>query len=199
MGKLMAGFLFLFLSFNLNLGESVSINLLPEFVGFLFLCAGFTELCDESPCFMKLRPICVAMAIAHGILWFGNLFGLATYFLSTPIGIVFTIALTIVTYVVTYHVIAGIADIENANAFDIGSNRLKTIWWGLVVTHAVAYVAAIVSWMILMVLTLIVVTILMIGFLIAFHDTKKQYEAMKEIKMKEKLRALDMVQEHTEN
>ena len=39
----------------------------------------------------------------------------------------------------------------------------------------------------------------MIGFLIAFHDTKKQYEAMKEIKMKEKLRALDMAQEHTEN
>lgn len=199
MGKLMAGFFFLFLDFNLSLGETVSINLLPEFVGFLFLCAGFAELCDESPRLMKLHPVCIVMAVLQGIVWFGNLIGFSAYILNTAVGVGFSLALTIITYWITNRVIAGIADMEEANGFEIGAGKLKTIWLVLVIAHGAAWLAGALYLIVPTVIAVVVSFVAMIWFLAAFYGTKKQYEAMKEIKEKERLRALDLAQEQTED
>ena len=40
MSKIFAGFLFVFLNFNLTLNQTYTVNLLPDFIGFLLLYLG---------------------------------------------------------------------------------------------------------------------------------------------------------------
>ena len=44
MSKIFAGFLFVFLNFNLTLNQTYTVNLLPDFIGFLLLYLGTREL-----------------------------------------------------------------------------------------------------------------------------------------------------------
>ena len=191
MGKLMAGFLFLFLDFRINLGEFMTVSLLPELIGFLCLFAGCAELCEESPRFSKLCPICICMAVIKGILGICNFIGLSAYVMETFVGIIFSLALTAVAYYLTYQVIAGICDIEDANAFSLGTGNLKLFWLVLVISNATALLCGFFSFLLMILFAIAVSAIAMLGFLFCFNSTRKNYFTMKDIKAKEKLYALD--------
>ena len=71
MRNLFWGFFFVYLNFNLNLNEH-SINLLPGFVGWLFIVKGMDALAHESAYFERPRPFAIALAVYEAILWLGN-------------------------------------------------------------------------------------------------------------------------------
>lgn len=53
MSKMMLAFLFVFLNFNLNLNQH-TLNLLPAFVGYIFMYQGINELIYEIPRYAKI-------------------------------------------------------------------------------------------------------------------------------------------------
>lgn len=66
MKKVFWGFFFIYLNFNLTL-NGFTLNLLPDFVGYLLLYQAAGTLAGESGRFPKLRPFSVAMAVYTGI------------------------------------------------------------------------------------------------------------------------------------
>ena len=53
MNKIFAGFIFLFLNFNIHFGQG-TLALIPDFVGTLLLYLGAKEMAGESPYFVKV-------------------------------------------------------------------------------------------------------------------------------------------------
>ena len=70
MRKLFWGFFFIYLNFNLNLNQ-YSLNILPNFVGYILLLQGMKQLEEESRFFRRARPFAVGMAVYEAILWIG--------------------------------------------------------------------------------------------------------------------------------
>lgn len=70
------GYFFLLLNFNLNFNNTVSINLLPSFVGALLLLSAINKLSAERRDLKLLRPLCVLLAVWHLADWVLNLVGL---------------------------------------------------------------------------------------------------------------------------
>lgn len=62
------GYFLLHFNFNLNLGGS-SINVLPEFAGFLLLLSAVRKLSVERRDLLLLQPLCVLLAAWHGAKW----------------------------------------------------------------------------------------------------------------------------------
>ena len=75
MNKLFWGFFFIFLNFSLNF-NGASLQLLPDWLGFILLYLACGELLGESEMFQKPRPFCVGLAIYTGILWLLDLLGI---------------------------------------------------------------------------------------------------------------------------
>lgn len=71
MKKLFWGFFFIFLNFHLNF-NSYSLNILPDFVGYLLLFQGTKALGAESHYFRSIQPFTVGMAVYTAILWVGT-------------------------------------------------------------------------------------------------------------------------------
>ena len=67
MKSLFIGLIFIFIDFNLTLNETMVINLIPDFVGFILMYQGLTQLTNESERFFKNETVCY---------WYGNLFGI---------------------------------------------------------------------------------------------------------------------------
>ena len=53
-----------------------SLQLLPDWVGFILLYAACNELESESDMFQKPRPFCLGLAVYTGILWLLDLLGI---------------------------------------------------------------------------------------------------------------------------
>ena len=68
MKKLFWGFFFIYLNFNLNFNQH-SLNVLPDFVGYILLLQGARILEDESEFFSRARPFATGMTIYSAILW----------------------------------------------------------------------------------------------------------------------------------
>lgn len=62
------GYFLVHFNFNLNFGGS-SINILPEFAGFLLLLSAIGKLSSERRDLALLRPLCTLLAVWHGVKW----------------------------------------------------------------------------------------------------------------------------------
>ena len=76
MKKIVFGFLLIFLNFNLNFNR-VSINVLPDFVGYYLLLQGMAQMKEENPRFAAPRPFTVGMVVYTAILWVGSVLGVS--------------------------------------------------------------------------------------------------------------------------
>ena len=77
MKKLFWGFFLIFLDFNLNFNQ-YSLNILPDFAGYILLFQGMRELEEENRWFQSIRPFAAGMAVYTTILWLGNLLGVGS-------------------------------------------------------------------------------------------------------------------------
>lgn len=173
MGKILIGYLFVFLNINLTINGHV-VDLLPGFAGYLLICSGLKELSVESQKFAEIRPAAAGMGIYTGILFLADLSGIVV-----NMGI-FMWLLNLVTAAVSlylsWRIIDGIMDLEEKYQADLRSQPLLSAWKAMAVLQILAMFliwipfAAIIAVILLVIMTTV--------YLVAFNNTRKQYEAL---------------------
>lgn len=182
MKKLFWGFCFIYLNFTLNLNQ-FSLNVLPDFVGYILLLKGIRELEEESRLFRGVRPFAVGMAVYTAILWVGALLGAAAN--DGMIARLLSLVGTIVSLYISWLLIRGVAEMEEKRAADLNGERLLTLWKTLaairVVTQMLELMLNLVNMSILAgfaVVLLIVGLIVIIMYLIAWKKAADAWDAL---------------------
>lgn len=170
MNKLFWGFFFTFLNINLTLGSSSTLNLLPDWVGYILLLLGCRELLEESDLFARPRPWCIGMAVYTGLLWLwglrGDGDGLFPQLLS--------LAAALVGLWLTKLIIDAIANMEQRRDAYFGSQYLYKVWKVSAICSVASYVLLILAPM-LAILSLLAGAVAGIIFLVAVHRARKAY------------------------
>lgn len=118
------GFLFIFVNLNVPFGE-ITINFLPEFLGYMFILRGIKEFKDYSPEFTKVEPFAKAMFIFSFLPFVFNVTGY-----NTGMAIALVISAVLITghLYVSYGVVKGIMEIEINTQNDLLGDKLYSKW-----------------------------------------------------------------------
>jgi hypothetical protein len=170
MSNIFTGFLFIFWDFHINL-ENFTIGLIPDFVGYIFLVKGITEMTSESTLFTKVRSASIGMGIYTGILYALDLFGMETQL--GWLGVLLGVVSSIISLYISYTIVCGIQAIESFRAIDLNGNNLRSIWTYMVLIQIATYVALFIP--VLAFILVIISVIITIIFLINFNTSKNLY------------------------
>lgn len=172
MHNIFIGLILVYLDFNLNIGN-ITIGLIPDFVGYLFMWKGVQELMEQSDHFEKLENWLKVMAVCSGILYAFDFFGITVRlgFFAMPLGIA---ALAASLYIL-YEITMGVTDLQKKSERMLGAKQLMKDWKILVITNLIAYGASIIPPLMLFgVLAALVASVL---YIVHFYQAKKTYEA----------------------
>ena len=173
MDKLFWGFFFLVFHFNLNF-NSATLSLLPDWVGYLLLYLGCSQLLRESELFQKPRPFCAGLGIYTGILWLIHLWGISV---GPPVvGWILGLVVTCLRLYIAMRIVDAITNVEMRRNYDLCAAHLRKVWKVLAVCTAATYLLTLLSALALVCTVLLAVT--GIAFLIAIHGTRKAWRAM---------------------
>ena len=120
MGQIFWGMLFLFLDFNLTVGNSL-IGLIPDFVGCIFLIRGVDLLRGESIRFVQARPWALRLKLT-GI--FSLVLGLGNLALSIYL---------------SWLIVQGILQTEQSRGCFLGGQMLRQAWLAAIIAAALSY------------------------------------------------------------
>ena len=171
MRKIFWGFFLILLDFPLSFANS-TLQLLPDWLGYLLLLTGCAQLEVESDLFGKLRSFCIALCIFSAILWLIDFSGLGG---GTFGNIVQLVHLCLRLYVIQ-RIIRAIAQTEMCRNCDLSSAHLRRVW--LAVALCTAAAVALFWFPTMAVICAVAADIAGIIFLFAFHSTRKAYEQM---------------------
>ncbi|MBR5948590.1 MAG: hypothetical protein IKZ82_08115 [Clostridia bacterium] len=171
MNKVFFGFLFIFLDINLKFNAH-SLNLLPDWVGYILVIYGLNELWGESERFTKAKPLCVAMAIYTGVLWLLDIFAVSVEY-GGFVGWAVALVPMVISFYISYLVVLGVGDIEANRGIDLQYERLMKVWK----VHAISTLATYILMVIppLAVISLIVCFVAAVVFLVFFNGTRQAY------------------------
>ena len=173
MKKIFLGFLFVFLDFNLNAGNS-TIGLIPDFLGFIFLVKGLQELSHESKRFVRMRPYAIGMAVYSGILYVMDLLGMSAALGWA--GVILGIIATILILYISYNIIMGVKEIEANRNANLNGENLYSTWIPMAIMQVVTYVTIVAP--AISIICIIVSFVLAIVFLVQLNRTKNAYEVL---------------------
>lgn len=160
----------IFLNFNLFIGNS-KIGLIPDFIGYIIMIKGLTEMSGENPFFLKVKPFAAVMAVYAGILYFLDILGI-----SVSLGIlsyILAVISTIISLYISYNIVLGVKKLEEKyNAF-LNYHNLKSAWTLLAIFNLLAYISLVFP--ILALIFIILVLVAGILFLVTFNKSKNQY------------------------
>ena len=166
MDKLFWSYFLLYFDFTLAIGIC-KINFTPDWAGCLLLLSALKALENESSYFCKPQIWCKVLAVYSGLLWIGDLLGVA----FNPGGWLLGLAATFLQLYVTLQVIDGIADAEQFHACDLGSQPLRKVWF---VAAAGSLLACVLVWLPpLAVIGSLVSGLSTIVILVRLHITRK--------------------------
>ena len=173
MDKIFWGFLLLFIDFKLNLG-SCTINLLPGWLGYLFLLQGATQMLPESELFEKVRPWCTGMMIYNGALWVMDILG-------TDIELIWVNVLLMLISVlgqlyVSYLFIRALMNVEQHREADLQCAYLDKVWRVVAGADVLSIVMLIIP--VFAIISVLVAFVAGIFFLVAVHRTRKAYREL---------------------
>lgn len=170
MDKIFVGFLFCYLNLNLNFGAS-TINLLPEFVGYILLYLGIRELAHESERYPKVQPFLIGLGVYTGIVWVMNLMGRT----GSIVAVLLNLVAAVIDMYAVYQIIMGFEEIEHRHSVDIAAEKTLTCWKICVVIHILTIVL---FWVpVLNILLMFGAIIAVIMLLVCVHKTRKLYNA----------------------
>jgi len=169
MKSLFIGLIFIFIDFNLTLNETMVINLIPDFVGFILMYQGLTQLTNESERFFKMKPYAIGMAIYSGFLFILNFLGFPSY-VSMVLGIV---SMAVTLYIL-YNIVMGIRDIEIIRNFFLNSAQLMSYWQLSAIFSGITYFLMLFL-PALSIFSALIELVVMILFLVAFNKSKNLY------------------------
>lgn len=171
MKNIFIGLLFVFLDFNLNLGAS-TVELIPDFIGFILMYNGSKELIQESEWFNKIMPFTLGMSIYSGVIYALDLLGL-----SAGLDLAFSFILGVITLIMTiyinYAIVMGVSDMEIRYDSDFNWKPLYAAWKLLAICQVLIYLLVFIP--IFNIIGLLVVLIANIYYLYCFSKTKNLY------------------------
>lgn len=173
MNNLLVGMLLVFLDYNLTAGKH-TIGLIPDFIGYIIMVRGLSEMGEQSGRFAKARPIALGLAVYTGILYIMDMFGISIQqrFLFWALGGLSVAA----SLLVSSQIIAGVRDMEVTQNWDLQGLHLKTLWTYTAVLTGICWVC---GWIpVVGTVGAIASIIIHICFLVAFYKTKKLYYAI---------------------
>lgn len=171
MTNIFVGLIFLFLDLNIHFG-TITIGLLPAFVGYYLLARGLQTL-PEDPDFSKARTLSLVMAVYTLVLYILNLLGI-----SSQLGLLRWIidgVRLVVSFSILYLLNRGIGQLQAKTGKDLGAEQLRPLWLVLVVLESVALV---VSWVpVVSAFATMGCLAVRIALLVLYYNVKKGYEA----------------------
>ena len=132
MRRIFGGFFFLLLRVPLRFG-GFTLDLLPDFAGYLLIFFGAAGLVSGSRAVSKVRFFLLILAVCTGAIWLTDLAGIgleAGWILL--LREVFETAAALVT---ARFVIAGVAEFQAAGGTNCGASSLRACWYGLAVAR----------------------------------------------------------------
>lgn len=167
------GFIFIYLNFQLNLGDS-SIGLIPSFIGYWLMLKGLTDLSAESEHFVRLQPIAFGMGIFTLVLYILDLLGIATDTVFP--GLVLGLISIVMSIFITYNLVQGVREMEQGYGADLNGEQLQSRWIYLAVT---LLAANLLFWMpFVNIAAVLAALVFIILFLAAFYRSMTFYEAI---------------------
>lgn len=173
MKNIFIGMILIFLNFNVSIGNS-TINLFPNFVGYLFMLKGLRELADFSPRFTNIVPMVKVMVAYSVIVFVMYLFGITTglaHFIVFIVGIISTV----VSLYISYCIIMGAKDIETAKEQNLESVRLYKLWIVMAVASIFSFFGFLVFAVPLFAIVMIIGFIVNVIYIFAFYKTQKLF------------------------
>lgn len=172
MRKLFIGMIFVFLDFTFNL-NTTRIGLIPDFVGYIIMLQGLSELAEQSNRFVSIRPYVLGMAIYAGALYLFDLLGVTA---SAGIGAwLLGLISTGISLYISYSIVLGVMDIEQLQMRDLDGAKLLQVWKAYAIVSAAVFLLYLIP--VLNILSIIAGFAMGIYFLVAFHKTKELYGA----------------------
>lgn len=171
MRRVFIGSLLIFLDFKLTFG-TVTLGLLPDFIGYILLAGGLAELSAQSGRFGKVRPIAIGMAVYTAVLYALDLIGVSVSFgyLSAGLGLISTI----LSLLISYSIVQGVMELERALARNLQSGPLFTAWKAAAVTNLLTYPLFFLP--VLNLAATVAAFLAGVVFLVFLNRTKKAYE-----------------------
>lgn len=170
MKNIFIGLLFIFLNFDLNLGN-MKIGLLPDFVGYFLMIKGFDELIKESEFFDKVRPWAAFMTCYTGIIYVLEFLGASN--LLQGFSIILGIISMCISLFILYQIVSGVIDMEKKYQITLEGEKLKSLWTFMAISNVVVYILIFIN--VFAVFLAIILLIVHIIFLFAFNNTKNLY------------------------
>lgn len=170
MSNIFIGFLLIFLDINLILNQG-TIGLTPDFIGYIFVVKGIAEMASESTLFMKVRSLCIGMAIYTGVIYVIELFGIKTQL--DWLGVLLGFVSTILSLYISYTIVCGVQEIETLRAIDLNGNKLRSTWTYMAICQVIIYLSIFMP--ILAIILFIISTIISIIFLVNLNTSKNNY------------------------
>lgn len=170
MGQIWIGLILTTINFNLTAGDCV-IGLLPDFVGYWFICKGLMELEEKSEWFKRMKPFATLMIGVSAVVYVLNVFGFYANMglIATVIDVV-TIAIVIY---VTYGIVMGVQEMEQKYKVSLVGDIMKQAWAFKSVLLVGSYIAVFIP--MLAIILVIGSFIAGIWFLIVFLQSKRLY------------------------
>lgn len=140
MKKLLIGLFFITLSISVNFNR-ISIELIPDFIGYFILIGGLREFSEENEYFEKARKLCFPLAAVTLIFYVLNIFGFS-YSDGESINIPAFAAEVLCAageLYVTYQICLGTESLEYRYKCGLNSDKLKLAWTIMTIAIAGAY------------------------------------------------------------
>lgn len=173
MKKIFFGLIFALLNFNINSG-GMTINILPSFLGCVFILFGLREVEAESSYFSRAKTITIIMTIYSFIVYILDLGGMTA---SLGIAGMALGGLGIAGFLfLDYLLVKALEDMTVAYHEDLNAHALRTAWTVQALTGVGAYCLIMVE--LVAGLLMIGYVISSIGFIVSFYRTTKRVQAL---------------------
>jgi len=157
---------FVFLNFNLEIG-GLTIGLLPNFLGYLLILKGLSELSGLSARFYKMTPAVLFVGTYSALAYFLETFGALGG--GTAVYVFALISINLSLFV-SYNIIMGIQDIEIHRGQDMNFAQLFLAWKILAVFSFLPFAAQLTP--IPLVLAIVIYFVVAFYFLIILNKTR---------------------------
>lgn len=171
MSRLFWGLLFVALDYDVTVG-SLTIGLIPDFLGFWLLMKGMETLADESKCFDRGRHWAFGMVLLSVVLYVKSFLNLSS---GSKVGFwVLGLVGFCVGLFVLHQMVAGIRQMERRRGWVLQGEKLKTMWLFYAVMGLIGYLL---NWVPLVkTFALLASAVTAVCLLVAMFGTVKRYE-----------------------
>ena len=171
MNLIIWGLVCIFLDVNLPVGP-VTIDILPDFLGFLLIAFGMQQYVSQSKSYRKIRPFVWGAAAVSAAVYIANMFGVIP--LNTMPAVIITVILMVLYLITTFYIYRGIRELEQEQGRVLGAENLRRIWIIMAAAEALTLVCYYLP--VLILLQMILSFAANVAFLVQIIRTKRLLE-----------------------